>query len=49
MVSFIYIIKEAIHMSVERVKDYLGKYHMDGRVMELQLSSATVELAARAL
>ena len=36
-------------MSVERVKGYLEKYHMDGRVMELQLSSATVELAARAL
>ncbi len=36
-------------MSVERVKSYLAKYRMDGRVMELALSSATVELAARAL
>ena len=36
-------------MSVERVKSYLAKYHMDGRVRELALSSATVELAAKAL
>lgn len=36
-------------MSVELVKAYLEKYHMGGRVMELELSSATVELAARAL
>jgi len=36
-------------MSVERVKAYLQKYHMDDRVMELVLSSATVELAAKAL
>ena len=36
-------------MSVERVKAYLEKYHMAGRVMELAVSSATVELAAKAL
>ena len=36
-------------MSVERVKAYLEKYHMGSRVMELALSSATVELAAIAL
>jgi prolyl-tRNA editing enzyme YbaK/EbsC (Cys-tRNA(Pro) deacylase) len=36
-------------MSVDRVKAYLENYHMGSRVMELQLSSATVELAARAL
>ncbi len=36
-------------MSVERVKAYLEKYDMGGRVMELALSSATVELAAKAL
>ncbi len=36
-------------MSVERVKAYLEMYHMGSRVMELSLSSATVELAARAL
>lgn len=36
-------------MSVERVKAYLEKYHMGSRVMELALSSATVELAAKAL
>lgn len=36
-------------MSVERVKAYLEKFHMGNRVMELALSSATVELAAKAL
>lgn len=36
-------------MSVERVKSYLAKFNMDGRVRELALSSATVELAAKAL
>ncbi len=36
-------------MSVERVKAYLEKFHMGNRVMELCLSSATVELAAKAL
>ncbi len=36
-------------MSVTRVKAYLDRYGMGGRVMELALSSATVELAAQAL
>jgi prolyl-tRNA editing enzyme YbaK/EbsC (Cys-tRNA(Pro) deacylase) len=36
-------------MSVERVKAYLEKFHMENRVMELSVSSATVELAAKAL
>ena len=36
-------------MSVERVKDYLEQYGMGSRVMVLSVSSATVELAAKAL
>ena len=36
-------------MSIERVKAYLDRYGMGGRVMELNVSSATVALAALAL
>ena len=36
-------------MSVERVKEYLKRFGLDGRVRELPESSATVALAARAL
>ena len=36
-------------MSVERVKAYLAAFGLDGRVRELNVSSATVELAAAAL
>lgn len=36
-------------MSVEAVKDYLRQFGMDGKVRELEESSATVELAANAL
>ncbi len=36
-------------MSVEAVKKYLCAFGLDGRVRELELSSATVELAAEAL
>lgn len=36
-------------MSIERVRDYFGRYRMEDRVMEFQVSSATVELAAQAL
>ena len=36
-------------MSVEFVREYLSSYALDGRVMELGASSATVELAAAAL
>ena len=36
-------------MSVEKVKAYLKKYGLDGRVIELNASSATVALAAEAL
>lgn len=36
-------------MSVEKVKEYLRQFGMDGRVRELSESSATVELAAAAL
>ncbi len=36
-------------MSIERVKAYLDRYGMAGRVLEFSVSSATVELAALAL
>ncbi|MCC8163341.1 MAG: YbaK/EbsC family protein [Lachnospiraceae bacterium] len=36
-------------MSVDRVKAYFAKYGMEDRVMEMNHSSATVELAAEAL
>ena len=34
-------------MSIERVRDYFKTYGMDGRILEFDVSSATVELAAR--
>lgn len=36
-------------MSIERVKKYFREYGMEGRVLEFEVSSATVELAAAAL
>ena len=36
-------------MSIQRVKDYVRTFGMEGRVMELDVSSATVDLAAQAL
>lgn len=36
-------------MSVEKVKEYLKKWDMDGKIREFDVSSATVELAAKAL
>ena len=36
-------------MSVDRVKQYFAKYKMEDRVLEFDVSSATVELAAAAL
>lgn len=36
-------------MSVERVKEYFRKYGMESRIQEFEVSSATVELAAKAL
>ncbi|MBQ9112895.1 MAG: YbaK/EbsC family protein [Clostridia bacterium] len=36
-------------MSVQKVKEYLSVFGLDTRVRELELSSATVELAAKAL
>ena len=36
-------------MSIERVREHLKKFGADGRIKELQESSATVELAAAAL
>lgn len=36
-------------MAIERVKEYFRKYDMEDRIIELEESSATVELAAQAL
>ncbi|MCM1086678.1 MAG: YbaK/EbsC family protein [Muribaculaceae bacterium] len=36
-------------MSIERVKLYFEKYHMEDKIQEFDVSSATVELAAKAL
>lgn len=36
-------------MSVERVKEYLKQWNLDSAVREFEVSSATVELAARAV
>ena len=36
-------------MSIEKVKDYFKQYGVENRVQELDVSSATVELAAEAL
>ena len=36
-------------MSIERVKDFFKQYNMEERVMEFETSSATVELAAKAV
>ena len=34
---------------IEKVKEYLKRFGMDGKIVELPASSATVELAAKAL
>lgn len=36
-------------MSIERVKAYFQEYHMEDKILEFDVSSATVELAAAAL
>jgi len=36
-------------MSIERAKDYLRQFGADTRVLEFEISSATVELAAQAV
>jgi prolyl-tRNA editing enzyme YbaK/EbsC (Cys-tRNA(Pro) deacylase) len=36
-------------MALERVKDYFKTYGIENRIIELEESSATVELAALAL
>ena len=36
-------------MSIEKVKEYFKNYNIDNRIQELNESSATVELAAKAL
>lgn len=36
-------------MAIEQVKDYFRQYQMEGKILEFEVSSATVELAAAAL
>ena len=36
-------------MSIEKVRDYFKTLNIDGRILEFDVSSATVELAAQAL
>ena len=36
-------------MSLSSVKEYLGKYSLDDRIITFDVSSATVDLAAQAL
>ena len=36
-------------MAIEKVKEFFSKYDMTGRILEFDVSSATVELAAAAL
>ncbi len=36
-------------MAIEKVKEYFKKYNMDNKIIEFDVSSATVELAAKAL
>ncbi len=36
-------------MAIEKVREYFKQYHMEERIMEFEVSSATVELAAMAL
>lgn len=43
------ILKESKKMAIDKVKEYLKKYNMDDKVMEFDVSSATVSLAAEAL
>lgn len=36
-------------MAIDKVREYFRQYHMEGRIQEFDVSSATVELAAEAL
>ncbi|MDR1705525.1 MAG: YbaK/EbsC family protein [Clostridiales bacterium] len=36
-------------MSIQRVREYFGQFNMEDKIMEFDVSSATVELAAKAL
>ena len=36
-------------MAIEKVREYFKEYGIENKILELELSSATVELAAKAL
>lgn len=46
--TVLYCLSEA-NTSIERVQKYLARFNADGRIKEFPVSSATVELAAKAL
>lgn len=41
--------QEDKNMAIDRVREYFRQYHMEDRIREFEVSSATVELAAEAL
>ena len=43
------IIKRYITMAIDKVREYFKTYQMDDHILEFEVSSATVELAAEAL
>ena len=36
-------------MAIEKVREYFSQYGMENRILEFEVSSATVELAAKAV
>ena len=44
-----HITKRSITMSIEKAREYLKNYGLDNQIMEFEVSSATVELAAQAI
>ena len=43
------VINGGVHMSIEKVREYLKQFGVDDKIQEFDVSSATVELAAQAL
>ena len=41
--------KEVVEMAIEKVRKYFEKYGIEDRILEFDVSSATVELAAKAV
>ena len=41
--------KWVVNMAIEKVREYFRRFGMEERILEFEVSSATVELAAQAL